>query len=104
MVAGGSDGGGGQKAARPVRGKQTCRKHLFLPVHAIFPENARALLHTPWGSLKRLLSAGWRVSGEKLGEGAQTPFRQNIITRCTSPLKTASTEGNLPPAIQRYTE
>ncbi|CAI6347331.1 unnamed protein product [Macrosiphum euphorbiae] len=24
---------GGQKAARPARGKQTCRKHLFLPVH-----------------------------------------------------------------------
>lgn len=24
---------GGQKAARLSRGKQTCRKHLFLPVH-----------------------------------------------------------------------
>lgn len=44
--------GGGQRVAGPTRGKQTCRKHLFLPVHVIgilsyiFRKRLRLVLYT----------------------------------------------------------
>lgn len=103
---------------RPARGKQTCRKHLFLPVRRvpIITRAPRVPSPPPVGTLKRLLSANdghaafrgrkgrERVMGRVEGGGKHLFGQTSLLgRRRTSPLnRDRRIRTNLLPQHERY--